>query len=122
MRRAGRSDAGEAGELRILNQFTETFSVNELAEHVQRVGRDGRAWMCEIKTIPNPRKEQEEHYYNPAHSGLLELGLKPHLHDRRGAGAHAARSCARTGDRIDRRKIMPRVAWNPAARTGRRAT
>ena len=31
----------------------------------------------EVKSIPNPRKELEEHYYNPKHSGLLELGLKP---------------------------------------------
>ena len=29
------------------------------------------------KTVENPRKEAEDHYYNPKHTGLLELGLEP---------------------------------------------
>jgi UDP-sulfoquinovose synthase len=65
------------GELRIFNQFTETFSVNELAEKVKRVG-SGFGLKVRIKSIENPRKELEEHYYNPAHTGLFDLGLKPH--------------------------------------------
>jgi len=28
--------------------------------------------------LENPRKEKEEHYYNPTYTGLLKLGLKPH--------------------------------------------
>ena len=65
-----------AGELRILNQFTETFSVNDLAERVrQAVSRCNLD--VTIKHVDNPRKEAEEHYYNPKHTGLLELGLKP---------------------------------------------
>ena len=67
----------DAGELRIFNQFVETFSVNELAEKVQRVGNDFDL-KVQIKSIENPRKELEEHYYNPAHTGLLDLGLNPH--------------------------------------------
>ena len=65
------------GELRIFNQIMETFSVNELAELTQKVGiRRGHS--VEIKSIPNPRKEAEEHYYNPAYQGLQEMGVKPH--------------------------------------------
>jgi len=64
------------GELRILNQFTETFSVNQLAEKVQIVGKQ-IGLDVKINPIENPRKEKEEHYYNPKHTGLLELGLKP---------------------------------------------
>ena len=67
----------EAGELRIFNQFVETFSVNQLAEKVQRVG-DQMGLNVQIRSVENPRKEAEDHYYNPAHTGLLELGLKPH--------------------------------------------
>ena len=67
----------KAGELRIFNQFTETFSVNELAHKVQGVGNN-LGLDVEIKPLENPRKEAEEHYYNPKHTGLLELGLKPH--------------------------------------------
>lgn len=66
----------KAGELRIFNQFTETFSVNQLAERVQRVGAN-LGLDVKIKLIENPRKEAEEHYYNPKHTGLLDLGLEP---------------------------------------------
>ncbi len=67
----------EKGELRIFNQFTETFSVNQLAEKVQQVGNE-LGLQVRVNSIENPRKEKEEHYYNPKHTGLLELGLKPH--------------------------------------------
>ena len=64
------------GELRIFNQFVETFSVNELAEKVQRVG-DNIGLNVTIQPVENPRIEAEDHYYNPARTGLLELGLQP---------------------------------------------
>ena len=32
-----------------------------------------------MKSVPNPRVELEEHYYNAKHSKLTELGLQPHL-------------------------------------------
>jgi UDP-sulfoquinovose synthase len=32
-----------------------------------------------INNVPYPRLEAEDHYYNPVHTGLLELGLKPHF-------------------------------------------
>lgn len=67
----------EAGELRIFNQFVETFSVNQLAEKVQQVG-DSFGLNVQIQSLDNPRKEAEDHYYNPVHTGLLELGLSPH--------------------------------------------
>ena len=67
-----------AGEMRIFNQFTETFSVNELADRVRKVG-SGMGVKVKIKHLENPRKEAESHYYNPKHTGLAKLGLKPHL-------------------------------------------
>jgi len=71
-------NTGKKGELRIFNQFTETFTVNELAERVQRVGNE-LDLNVKIQPMENPRVEAEEHYYNPAHTGLLELGLEPHF-------------------------------------------
>ena len=67
----------DAGDLRVFNQFTETFSVNELADQVQRVGKR-HGLDVKIRNLENPRKEAEEHYYNPRHTALLDLGLKPH--------------------------------------------
>jgi len=64
-------------KLRIFNQITETFTVNQLAEKVKKVG-EKLGYKVEIQHLPNPRKEAEEHYYNPKYTGLLELGLKPH--------------------------------------------
>ena len=66
----------DTGELRIFNQFVETFAVKDLAQRVKDVGA-GFGLNVEIKSIKNPRKELEDHYYNPAHTGLLDLGLQP---------------------------------------------
>ena len=65
------------GELRIFNQIMETFSANELAEMVQRVGKN-LGYDVKIDHLENPRKEAEEHYYNPTYQGLIEIGVKPH--------------------------------------------
>jgi UDP-sulfoquinovose synthase len=67
----------DPGQYRVFNQFVETFSVNELAEKVREAGRQ-LGLEVQINKIPNPRREAEEHYYNPAHTGLLSLGLSPH--------------------------------------------
>ncbi len=65
------------GELRIFNQFMETFSANDLAEKVKRVGQS-LGYKVQINHLENPRKEAEEHYYNPTYQGLVEIGVKPH--------------------------------------------
>lgn len=65
------------GELRIFNQIMETFSANELAEKVKKVG-DERGHAVKIDHLQNPRKELEEHYYNPTYQGLIDIGVEPH--------------------------------------------
>jgi len=70
-------NAPGAGSLNIFNQIMETFTVNELAEKVERVGNQ-LGYNVEIKQIDNPRNEAEEHYYNPMYQGLQELGVEPH--------------------------------------------
>ena len=100
----------EKGELRIFNQFTEQFSVNELAERVSRVG-NGMGLGVEVKSIENPRKELEDHYYNARHSGLLELGLKPnYLSD--DVVASMLEVVLKHKASIEKRRIMPRVRWS----------
>jgi UDP-sulfoquinovose synthase len=71
------TNPAKSGELKVFNQLTETFSVNELAEKVKNVG-DSMGHQVQIENIKNPRVEKEEHYYNPVYSGLVELGLSPH--------------------------------------------
>ena len=66
------------GELKIYNQIMETFTANELAKLAQKVGNK-RGYDVTINHIDNPRKEAEEHYYNPTYQGLKSIGVKPHL-------------------------------------------
>ncbi len=69
----------ERGEFRVFNQFTEQFSIQELAERVQRVAAERFGIQAEIAHLNNPRVEKEEHYYHAVHTKLLDLGLQPHL-------------------------------------------
>lgn len=97
------------GELRILNQFTEVFSVNALAERVHRVGTS-LGLPVEIQHLDNPRKESEDHYYNPVHRGLLDIGLKPHpITDDKVASM--LEMVMRYKDKIASNRILPRVRW-----------
>lgn len=64
------------GEYRVFNQFEEAYDITELAQKVQKVG--GTLGLdVKIHHIDNPRMEMEEHYFNPDHQHLLDLGYKP---------------------------------------------
>jgi UDP-sulfoquinovose synthase len=67
------------GEYRVFNQFTEQFSIRELAEIVRDAAVGYGIAGVEIDACENPRTEKEEHYYNAKHTKLLDLGLEPHL-------------------------------------------
>jgi UDP-sulfoquinovose synthase len=67
-----------AGEYRVFNQFTETFDVADLAEKVRHAAGE-LGIQVQVDHVDNPRVELEEHYYNPTHTKLLELGLHPTL-------------------------------------------
>ena len=103
-------NAPGAGKMNIFNQFVETFSVNDLAERVKKAGGNLDVDV-KIKSIENPRKELEDHYYNPAHSGLLDLGLKPHyLTDE--ILTRMLEQVLSFKDNIKKNQIMPRVSWS----------
>ncbi|MGH9069091.1 MAG: NAD-dependent epimerase/dehydratase family protein, partial [Acidimicrobiales bacterium] len=94
------------GEYRVFNQFTESFSVAQMAEMVARVvpGRH------DIDHLVDPRVEAEDHYYRAAHTKLLDLGLVPHLLDDDLITSLAA--VAETHrDRVMPDAIKPTVEW-----------
>jgi UDP-sulfoquinovose synthase len=106
------------GEYRVFNQFTEMFSVEELAERVARVARQ-HGLACEIAHVENPRVERESHYYNCVNTNLRSLGLEPTpLSD--GTIAGLITLAAEHAARIDLRLIPPRVEWRAgeAVRSG----
>ncbi len=99
------------GEFRVFNQFTEQFSVNELAEIVRRVG-GGMGINVSVESVPGPRIEAEEHYYNAAHTKLVELGLHAHpLTD--DVVIRMIETVARYKDRILVGPIAPKTRWDP---------
>jgi len=100
------------GECRVFNQFTEQFSVLELAQMVQMAARH-LGLHVEIEHLPDPRVEAENHYYNAKHSKLIELGLKPHLLSDSLLDS-LMNIAIRYEDRIDPSLFRPRVEWRKA--------
>jgi UDP-sulfoquinovose synthase len=94
-----------AGEYRVFNQFTESFSVGDLADRVAALvpGTD-------IEHLDDPRVEQESHYYRAAHTKLLDLGLAPHLLSE-GLITSLLALVGRHQDRVDPSAIRPTVDW-----------
>jgi UDP-sulfoquinovose synthase len=99
----------EAGKMRVFNQFTELFSIRDLAMMVQKAGQT-LGIKVEVKNIDNPRVEAEEHYFNAKNTNLLDLGLQPHfLSD---ALLDSLLNFAiKYRDRIDQNQILPKVKW-----------
>ncbi len=97
------------GEFRVFNQFTEQFSVLELAQLV-RTAAANLGLEVEISHQPTPRVESEQHYYNAKHSKLIELGLKPHLICDSLLDS-LMNIAIRYADRIDRDALQPNVNW-----------
>ncbi|HEX3946414.1 MAG TPA: hypothetical protein VHW47_01860, partial [Acidimicrobiales bacterium] len=100
------------GEFRVFNQFTESFSVSQLAEMVVEA-YPGRV---EIDHLEDPRVEKQEHYYRAAHTKLLDLGLVPHLLNQATISSLLA-VVDRHRDRVDPLAIRPTVQWRSTAST-----
>jgi UDP-sulfoquinovose synthase len=105
------------GECRVFNQFTEQFSVLELARMVQIAGKKlGLA--VEIDHLPDPRVEAEEHYYNAKHSKLIELGLVPHLLSDSLLDS-LMNVALKYRDRVDAAVMLPRINWRQPSNESR---
>jgi UDP-sulfoquinovose synthase len=101
------------GEYRVLNQFTEVFSVLELA-HLVRDAAAHVGHRVEIHHVDNPRVEQEDHFYEPRNDRLLALGLEPRLLSEELVEGMLLR-IAQSAANVDRATIMPRVRWSESA-------
>jgi UDP-sulfoquinovose synthase len=99
----------EAGEYRVFNQFTEQFSIVELAEKVREAGAH-HGIEVRIEHLENPRIELEDHYYNAQHTKLMDLGLRPHLLSETLIESMFA-TIERYRDRVIADHIMPSTRW-----------
>ena len=99
----------QPGEFRVFNQFTEMFSINDIAMQIKKAGTT-LGLDVEVKNVENPRVETEEHYFNAKNTNLLDLGLEPHfLSD--SLLDSLLNFAVKYKDRVDYSQIMPKVSW-----------
>ncbi|MFR9727590.1 NAD-dependent epimerase/dehydratase family protein [Saccharopolyspora sp. MS10] len=108
--RLAAENPAEVGEFRVFNQITESFSVEEIAKVVANCF-DGSV---EVEYLDNPRVEQAEHHYNVVHTGLVELGLEPHLLSNTLIDSLFGVAQAHV-DRVDLGAMRPTVRWRAAS-------
>ncbi|QYX33152.1 NAD-dependent epimerase/dehydratase family protein [Sphaerospermopsis torques-reginae] len=104
------ANPAQPGEFRVFNQFTELFSVGDLALMVKKAG-NAMGLNVEINNIDNPRIEKEEHYFNAKNTKLLDLGLQPHyLSD--SLLDSLLNFAVKYQKRVDNNQILPKVTWH----------
>ncbi|TCM45829.1 NAD-dependent epimerase/dehydratase family protein [Kribbella sp. VKM Ac-2568] len=103
----------EVGEFRVFNQMTESYSVAQIAEKVAECFPGP----VQVEHLENPRVEQPEHYYNVKHTGLVGLGLQPHL-----LSDTLIESMfdivAANKDRVNLGALLPTVRWRGGLKDG----
>ncbi|MBD2296011.1 NAD-dependent epimerase/dehydratase family protein [Anabaena sphaerica FACHB-251] len=104
------ANPAQPGEFRVFNQFTELFSVGDLALMVKKAG-NAMGLNIDINHIDNPRVEKEEHYFNAKNTKLLDLGLQPHLLSDSLLDS-LLNFAVKYQQRVDNNQILPKVSWH----------
>jgi UDP-sulfoquinovose synthase len=103
------ANPAEPGQFRVFNQFTELFSISDLATMVKKAGAT-MGLNVEVNNIDNPRVELEDHYFNAKNTNLLSLGLQPHyLSD--SLLDSLLNFAIKYQNRVDQAQILPKVSW-----------
>lgn len=103
------NNPAERGEFRVFNQFTEQWSVLQLARLVESVAKS-LDLDPQVTHLKNPRVEKEEHYYQAANTRLIDLGLKPHLLNEETV-EQLLLTAMNNRDRIHPEVFAPQVDW-----------
>ncbi|NJN04609.1 MAG: NAD-dependent epimerase/dehydratase family protein [Leptolyngbyaceae cyanobacterium SL_1_1] len=104
------NNPADPGKFRVFNQFTEMFSIADLAMMVKKAG-NAVGLDVEVKHLDNPRVELEEHYFNAKNTKLKDLGLEPHyLSD--SLLDSLLNFAVKYKARVDEKQILPKVKWN----------
>lgn len=98
-----------SGEFRVFNQFTELFSVGDLAVMVKNAAT-AMGLDVAINHLDNPRIEKEEHYFSAKNTNLLSLGLQPHLLSDSLLDS-LLNFASKYQNRVDQSQILPKVSW-----------
>jgi UDP-sulfoquinovose synthase len=102
----------EHGEYRVFNQFEEVYDLTQLALKVQRAAA-GLGMEVEVRSVDNPRTEPEDHFYEPDHHNLLNLGYRP-TNDVEAEITVMLEDLQKHSDRVERHRdvFMPDVRWD----------
>ena len=102
----------DTADYRVFNQFQGVFTVKELALKVRQVAAEV-GFDVPITNLENPRIEAENHYYNPAHRALFDLGYQP-TEDIDKEVRMMLEDLMKYRDRIEANKdvLIPDVRWN----------
>ena len=103
------ANPASSGEFRVFNQFTEQFTVGDLALMVKKAG-NAIGLNVEINHLDNPRVEKEEHYFNAKNTNLLSLGLQPHFLSEALLDS-LLNFAVKYQHRVDKAQILPKVSW-----------
>ena len=103
------NNRAEHGEFRVFNQFTEIFSINELANKVLDTAKQ-KGIDCSIDLFPNPRTESDDHYFNAVHTALPSLGLVPKLLDKHVLSEMFSQALEYK-NKINPSNILPTINW-----------
>lgn len=103
------ANPADPGQFRVFNQFTEMFSVGDLAVMVKNAGTHLDIDV-DIQHLDNPRVELEQHYFYAKNTCLLSLGLQPHyLSD--SLIDSLLNFANKYKHRVDEKQILPKVSW-----------
>jgi nucleoside-diphosphate-sugar epimerase len=99
---------------RVINQFDECYTCNELGEAVKEVANEKFGLDTTIKHIENPRVEAEVHFYKPHHKKLYTMGWQP-TRTLKEELATMIEDLLPQKDKLLRfkNKIIPRIKWRP---------
>jgi UDP-sulfoquinovose synthase len=102
----------QKSEYRVFNQFDEVYDLTELALKVQKMANK-LGVKVEVRNVDNPRIELEEHYYNPDHQRLRDLGYRP-THDIDTEIEIILKDLMKYKHRIEARAhaLMPDIRWD----------
>jgi UDP-sulfoquinovose synthase len=108
----GLENPPQQGEYRVFNQFEEVYNLGELALKVQKAAA-GLGMEVEVRNVDNPRTEFEDHFYEPDHSNLLDLGYQP-THDVDAEITIMLEDLQKYSDRVERHRdvLIPDVRWD----------
>jgi UDP-sulfoquinovose synthase len=100
----------EKGEYRVFNQFDEGYTIEELAHIVKKVG-DKKGLDVKLRTIENPRCENEKPHFKAVVENLRNLGFKP-THTFEEEADMMLEDLIKNRENIKAEQFLPKTKWN----------